>query len=93
MSEPIPDPDDIKDVLFVIKVNESVDCDIPLIDRDTGLDSFTVDTVVEYLWRTNQIEGIPVPGMRWPNLVGMLRVVKGRPRLWGEEGEWRSGSE
>jgi len=45
----VPDPDDIKDVLFVIKANEDVDCDSPLIDRDTGLDPATVDEVVEYL--------------------------------------------
>jgi hypothetical protein len=49
-----------QDVLAVIGLYEDGegDCNNALIDEETGLDSTTVDEVLDYLWKRDQIEGI-----------------------------------
>jgi hypothetical protein len=78
-------PDDAKDVLAVIGLHEDADedCNNALIDLESGLNLATVDEVLGYLWKSNQIEGIMTPGGRNPSLVGILRVLPGRDQLWG----------
>ena len=87
----MPNPDDIKDVLAVIGLHEDadVDCNNALLDHETGLRSATVDEVLEYLWNTDQVEGVTVSGDRNPSLDDIRRVLPGRARLWGDEGKWR----
>ena len=89
-----PKPDNVKDVIAVIGLHEDadVDCNNALIDHETGLSSATVDKVLDYLWRTDQIEGIMTLGGRNPSLDDVRRVLPGRDRLWGEDGKWRERS-
>ena len=85
------DPEDVKDVLAVIGLHEDADedCNNALIDHETGLDSTTVDEVLDHLWKTDQIEGIMTLGGRDPSLDSVRRVLPERDRLWGAEGRWR----
>ena len=85
------DPDAVKDVLAVIGLYEDSDrdCNNALIDHETGLISSTVDEVLHYLWRMDQIEGIMTLGGRNPSLDNIRRVLPGRDRLWGDDGKWR----
>ena len=85
------DPDDVKDVLAVIGLYEdgSEDCNNAVLDHETGLDPATVDAVLEYLWESDQIEGILTLGGRRPSLDSLRRVLPDRDRLWGEDGRYR----
>ena len=62
------DPDDVKDVLAVIGLDEdgTQDCNNAVLDHETGLTSATVDEVLEYLWKSDQIEGILTLGVGAP---------------------------
>jgi hypothetical protein len=88
----MPNPDDVKDVLAVIGLHEDgdEDCNNTVIDHETGLSPSTVDEVLEYLWKSDQIEGIMTGGGRSPSLDDLRRVLPGRERLWGNEGRYRS---
>ncbi len=88
----MPRVDDIQDVLVVIGLHEDEDrdCDNALIDQETGLDSATVDAVLDELWRTDRIEAIRGPGDRVPSLVKIRRVLADRERLWGDDGTYRA---
>lgn len=88
-----PSPDDVNDVLGVIGLYEDgdEDCNNVLLDHETGLDPATVDEVLNFLWQSDQIEGILTLGGRNPSLDDIRRVVPDRPRLWGEDGRYRSG--
>ena len=63
-------PEEVKDVLAVIGLYEDgdEDCNNALIDHETGLNSSTVDEVLEYLWKSDQIEGVMIVGGRNPSL-------------------------
>ena len=80
--------DDAKDVLAVIGLCEDgdEDCNNALIDFESGLNPATVDEVLDYLWKSDQIEGIMTPGGRNPSLVGILRVLPDKERQWGDDG-------
>jgi hypothetical protein len=84
-------PDDVKDVLAVIGLHEDSDddCNNALIDHETGLESTTVGEVLDYLWKTDQIEGIMTLGGRNPSLDSIRRVLPDRDRLWGDDGRYR----
>ncbi len=88
----VPNPDDVKDVLSVIGLYEDGDEDVnnALIDEETGLDPTTVDEVLDYLWRSDQIEAIMTLGPRHPSLDDIRRVLPDRERLWGEDGRRQS---
>jgi hypothetical protein len=90
----MPNPDDVKDVLAVIGLyeNDVDDCNNALIDHETGLNSNTVDEVLEHLWKTDQIEGIMIVGGRNPALDDVRRVLPDRERLWGDDGRYRAHS-
>jgi hypothetical protein len=81
-------PDDAKDVLAVIGLYEDgdEDCNNALIDLESGLNPATVDEVLDYLWKSVQIEGIMTPGGRNPSLVGILRLLPDKERQWGDDG-------
>ena len=85
------DPDDVKDVLVVIALYEdgTKNCNNALLDLETGLDPTTVDEVSEYLWESDQIEGILTLGGRHPSLDSIRRVLPDRDRLWGDDGRYR----
>jgi hypothetical protein len=76
-------PDDVKDVLAVIGLYEDgdEDCNNALLDHETGLDPAAVDEVLNFLWQSDQIEGILTLGGRNPSLDDIRRVVPDRPRL------------
>jgi hypothetical protein len=84
----VVDLDAVKDVLAVVGLYEDSDrdCNNALIDHETGLDPATVDQVLEYLWRTERIEGIMTLGGRNPSLDSIRRVLPDRERLWGDDG-------
>ena len=83
--EIMPDPEDEKDVQAVIGLYEDADEDgnNALVDHETGLNSATVDEVLDNPWKLDQVEGIVAAGDRPPSLVGILRVLPGRDQLWG----------
>lgn len=85
------DPDGVKDVLAVIGLYEdgTEDCNNAVLDQETGLDPTAVDEVLEYLWESDQIEGILTFGGRHPSLDSLRRVLPGRDRLWGDDGRYR----
>jgi len=87
----VPDPDDVKDVLAVIGLYEDgdEDCNNALLDAETQLDPKTVDQVLDYLWKTDQIEAIMTLGGRHPSLDGIRRVLPDRERLWGADGRYQ----
>ena len=91
-ASPMPNPDDIKDVLAVIGLYEDgdEDCNNHLLDHETGLDPATVDEILDYLWKADQIEGILTLGGRNPSLDDIRRVLPDRERLWGEDGRYRT---
>ena len=91
----MPDPGDATDVLRVISLYEADDSDFAnaIIDAETGLDLSTVDEVHDHLWRSDRVEGIMTAGDRNPSLVGFLRVLPDRDRLWGDEGRYRGSIE
>jgi hypothetical protein len=82
----MPDPELLKTVLTVIGLYENADivCDNDLIDSETGFSPDEVDEVLDYLWRTDQIEcrAVSVPD-RNPFVVGIRRGVEGRERRRG----------
>jgi hypothetical protein len=88
----VVDPDAEKDVLAIIVLFEDADedCNNALIDHETGLASATVDEVLDYLWQTDQIEGIMTLGGRNPSLDSIRRVLPGRERLWGDDGRYQA---
>ena len=88
------DPEDVKDVLAVIGLYEdgTEDGNNAVLDHETGLNSSTVDEVLEYLWESDQIEGILTLGGRHPSLDSIRRVLPSRDRLWGQEGRYRPHS-
>jgi hypothetical protein len=90
----VPNPDNVKDVLAIIGLYEDadVDCNNALIDHETGLDSATVDEVLDYLWKTDQIEGIMTLGGHSPSLDDIRRVLPDRERLWGDDGRYQHHS-
>jgi len=94
MTERTPNPDDVKDILAVIGLQEDgdEDCNNSLLDHETGLDSATVDEILEYLWKADQIEGIMTLGGRRPPLDDIRRVLPDRPRLWGDDGRYQAHS-
>ncbi len=63
-------PEDVEDVLAVIGLHEDgdEDCNNALIDHETGLASSVVDEILEYLWKSDQIEGVMIVGGRNPSL-------------------------
>ena len=73
----------MKDVLAVIGLYEDgdEDCNNALLDHETGLDPAAVDEVLNFLWQSDQIEGILTLGGRNPSLDDIRRVVPDRPRL------------
>ncbi|MGP0109382.1 MAG: hypothetical protein ACLPR9_11085 [Acidimicrobiales bacterium] len=81
-------PDDAKDVLAAIGLYEDgdEDCNNALIDLESGLNPATVDEVLDYLWKSIQIEGIMTPGGQNPSLVGILLVLPDKERQWGDDG-------
>jgi len=87
----VVDPEAVKDVLAVIGLYEDSDrdCNNALIDHETGLFPTTVDEVLEYLWRTERIEGIMTLGGRNPSLDSIRRVLPDRERLWGDDGRYQ----
>jgi len=87
----VVDPDNVKDVLAVIRLYEDGDEDTnnALIDHETGLPPTTVDEVLDYLWRADRIEGIMTVGGRNPSLDSIRRVLPDRERLWGDDGRYR----
>jgi hypothetical protein len=87
----MPKPDDVMDVLAVIGLHEDSDedCNNALLDDETGMDPKTVDEVLDYLWKTDQIEGIMTLGGRNPSLDDIRRVLPDRERLWGEDGRYQ----
>src|ERR1035437_8280492 len=80
--------EEVKDVLAVIGLYEDgdEDCNNALIDHETGLKSSTVDEVLEYLWKSDQIEGDMMVGGRNPSLDDGWRALPGRARTWGDAG-------
>lgn len=94
MMERTPKTDDVKDVLAVIGLYEDgdEDCNNALLDLETGLDPATVDEVLDFLWRTDRIEGIMTLGGRHPSLDEIRRVLPDRPRLWGADGMYQPGA-
>ena len=86
------DPEDVKDVLAVIGLHEDgdEDCNNALIDHETGLDSSAVDEILEYLWKSDQIEGVMIVGGRNPSLDDVRRMLPDRERLWGDEGRYHA---
>ena len=84
--------EEVKDVLAVIGLYEDgdEDCNNALIDHETGLKSSTVDEVLEYLWKSDQIEGVMIVGGRNPSLDDVRRVLPDRERLWGDEGLYQA---
>jgi len=87
----VVDPEDVKDVLAIIGLYEDgdEDCNNALIDHEAGLDLATVDEVLDYLWKTDQIEGIMTLGGRNPSLDSIRRVLPDRERLWGDDGRYQ----
>jgi hypothetical protein len=49
-----------------------------------------VDEILDHLWKADQIEGILTLGGRHPSLDDIRRVLPDRPRLWGEDGRYRT---
>jgi len=90
---PMPNPDDIQNVLAVIGLYEDgdEDCNNHLLDHETGLDPATVDEILDHLWKADRIEGILTLGGRNPSLDDLRRILPDRPRLWGEDGRYRTG--
>ena len=84
--------EEVKDVLAVIGLSEDGDddCNNALIDHETGLNPSTVDEVLEYLWKSDQIEGVMIVGGRNPSLDNVRRVLPDRERLWGDDGRYRA---
>ena len=85
-------PEEVKDVLAVVGLYEDgdEDCNNALIDHETGLNSSTVDEVLEYLWKSDQIEGVMIVGGRNPSLDDVRRVLPDRDRLWGDDGWYQA---
>ena len=76
------DPDAVKDVLAVIGLYEdgTEDCNNAVLDHETGLRSATVDEVLEYIWDSDQIEGILTLGgrhRRWTAFGGCCLIGTG----------------
>ena len=92
MTEMKPSSDEVKDVLAVIGLYEdgNEDCNNVLLDHETGLDPVTVDEVLEFLWKSDQVEGILTLGGRSPSLDDVRRVLPDRERLWGEDGRYQA---
>ena len=84
--------EEVKDVLAVIGLSEDGDddCNNALIDHETGLNPSTVDEVLEYLWKSDQIEGVMIVGGRNPSLDDVRRVLPDRDRLWGDDGRYQA---
>jgi len=85
-------PEDVEDVLAVIGLHEDgdEDCNNALIDHETGLASSVVDEILEYLWKSDQIEGVMIVGGRNPSLDDLRRVLPAREPLWGDEGRYHA---
>jgi hypothetical protein len=86
-------PDNVKDVLAVIGLYEDgdIDCNNALLDRETGLCSATVDEVLDYLWRMDQIEGVTVSGDRNPSLDDVRARAAREGDAVGRRGEVAGG--
>jgi hypothetical protein len=85
----MPSPEDFDAVLAVIAADEgSVEngCSSDTIVAATGLSNPEVAEVLEVLWRSTRIEGIPTLGDVRPHLRGIRRVLPGRERMWGLRG-------
>ena len=54
--------------------------------ESTGLDPETVASVLRELWHSHEIEGILTAGGVRPHLMGIRRVLPGRPRAWANDG-------
>lgn len=61
-------------------------CSNETIVEHTDLDSAQVAATLEELWEVGEIEGILTIGGVKPHLLGIRRVIRGRPRIWGADG-------
>ena len=88
----VPSADEVKDVLAAIGLHEDSDedCNNALINHETGLDPVTVDEVLDFLSKSDQVEGILTLGGRNPSLDDVRCVLPDRPRLWGDDGRYRT---
>jgi hypothetical protein len=88
---PMPDPEDIKDVLRTIELYEDdMVCDSAIIVVETGFDRATVDEVLDYLWRVDRIECRAMGSDGGSEaLVGIRRVLDCRERRWGQWGRYQ----
>ncbi len=91
MADPAPDSDEIRDILRTIELYEDDEvCDSATIVVETGLDRATVDYVLEYLWREDQIECRTMKNGDQTMLTGIRWVLPERSRRWGERGRYES---
>lgn len=78
----------VRNVLGVIKYCQLVgviECTNCLIEHKTGLDAKTVENVLDYLWKEELIDGLPVPSEeRCPCLIGIQRM----PNRWDQSSSW-----
>ena len=91
MTDSVPYPQDIQDVLRTIELYEDdAVCDSEVIVVETGLERSTVDTVLDQLWREDRIECRAFGWGGYPPLMtGIRRVMPDRDRRWGEHGRYR----
>lgn len=63
-------------------------CTNESIAEATGLGSNVVSDALYELWRAGKIEGILTTAEVRPYLMGIRRVLPGRPRVWGAGGQF-----
>jgi hypothetical protein len=83
-------------VLAVIDANDthpdnpaSRGCSNGDIVEATGLTPDEVASILDGLWRADQVEGILTIGGVWPHAVGIVRVRPDRDRVWGGNGRYK----
>jgi hypothetical protein len=92
----MPTPSEFKVVIQAIEQHEgpqpdgAFDCTNDVIVEATGLDKTVVASALHDLWKSDQIEGVLTLGGVNPYLVGIVRVLPGRDRLWGRDGRYKA---
>jgi len=87
---------EIQAVLKAIEQHEgpqpdgAFDCTNDVIVEATGLDKAVVASALHDLWKSDHIEGVLTLGGVKPYLVGIVRVLPGRDRLWGRDGRYKA---
>jgi hypothetical protein len=86
----MPTESEFEAVLTAIEENEGSGgqhhCSNETIVEATGLDAKVVADVLGILWRDARIEGAVTMGGVKPHLMGIVRVLPGRQRVWGGDG-------